>query len=112
MIAHDPLLGPGQSPITHDVKVTIGQDWTEILIRLQGPHSHSWSKSASMTVSEDETSLIYEYISEPNADAVETLHIHHGTVRLTLSDGNLEGEYYTGRGRLNIGTIRLRRKKS
>ncbi len=63
-----------------------------------------------MTVSEDETILIYEYVSEPNPGAVETLHIHYGTARVTLNDDNLEGEYYTGRGRLNIGTIRLHRK--
>jgi hypothetical protein len=101
-----------QNPIEHDVTVTIGQDWTEILIRLKGPHSHSRSTAASMTVSEDETSLIYEYVSEPNPDAVETLQIHYGTAHVTLNACNLEGEYYTGRGRLTVGTIRLHRNNS
>jgi len=95
----------------HNVHAAIGQDWTDILIRVQGPNSHSRSTSASMTVTEDETLLIYQYLNEPNADAPETLQIHYGTGRVTLRNDELQGEYYTGRGRLNIGTIQLLRKK-
>jgi hypothetical protein len=97
-------------PDDNKVVVKIGQDWNEIVVRLDGAHSHSRSVSAAITVSEDETSLNYEYISEPYAHAVEGMNIHYGTARLTLKDGKLVGDYYTGRGRLTTGTIQLHRK--
>jgi hypothetical protein len=58
------------------VAVIIGQDWTDILVRLRGAKSHSRSLSGSMVVTEDECVLIYEYINEPNPDAEETMQIH------------------------------------
>jgi len=95
----------------HAVEVVIGQDWTEIVIRLRGPKSHSHSVSASMVVTEDECILIYDYLSEPNSDAVETMQMHRGTARLVLTGSDqLEGDYYTGRGRKNAGGIKLLRK--
>jgi len=55
--------------------------------------------------------LIYEYINEPCGDAAETMHAHRGIAFLRLSGGGeqLEGGYYSGRGRTNYGTIQLRR---
>lgn len=95
----------------HSVEAVIGQDWTDILIRMRTQNSHSRSTSASMTVSEDETILIYEYISEPNPGALGSLQIHFGTARTIIADENdMEGDYYTGRGRQNIGSLSLRRK--
>jgi hypothetical protein len=95
----------------HDVKVTIGQDWTEIAIRLIGPNSKSHSLSASMVVTEDECILIYDYLNEPNSEALETMQMHRGTARLVLTGNDaLDGAYYTGRGRKNTGGIKLRRK--
>lgn len=98
----------------HNVEVIIGQDWTEIVIRLLRPESNSsksHSLSASMVVTEDECILIYDYLNEPNADAPETMHMHRGTARLVLTGSDkLEGDYYTGRDRNNTGVIRLRRK--
>ena len=36
---------------------------------------------------------------------------HRGTATLTIkSDGTLDGQYYTGRGRVTFGTLRLARK--
>jgi hypothetical protein len=100
----------GVSRPAHDVNVVIGQDWTEITIRLIGPNSKSHSLSASMVVTEDECILIYDYLNEPNSDAVDTMHMHRGTARLALTGTDrLEGDYYTGRDRNNIGVIRLRR---
>ena len=54
-----------ESRPAHDVEVIIGQDWTDIAIRLRGPKSHSHSLSASMVVTEDECILIYEYLKNP-----------------------------------------------
>jgi len=94
----------------NDAEVTIGQDWTHILVRLWSAKSHSHSLSGSMVVTEDECILIYEYLNEPNNDAVETMQMHRGTARLVLTGGDeLEGAYYTGRGRKNTGAIKLRR---
>jgi len=49
--------------------------------------------------------------NEPNADAAETMQIHRGTARLVLTGNDeLQGDYYTGRGRKNTGGMRLHRK--
>jgi hypothetical protein len=38
------------------------------------------------------------------------MQIHHGTARLRVIDENtLEGDYYSGRGRQNYGSITLRK---
>ncbi len=96
----------------HNVEVVIGQDWTEIVIRLIGPNSKSHSLSASMVVTEDECILIYDYLSEPKSGAVDTMHMHRGTTRLVLTGTDkLEGDYYTGRDRKNTGGMKLRRTR-
>ncbi len=101
----------GESRPAHDVEVIIGQDWTEIVIRLIRPESKSHSLSASMVVTEDECILIYDYLNEPTLGAAETMHMHRGTARLILTGTDkLEGDYYTGRDRKNTGVIKLRRK--
>jgi hypothetical protein len=64
-----------------------------------------------MVVTEDECILIYNYLNEPNPGTVETMHMHRWTARLVLTGTDrLEGDYYTGRDRNNIGVIKLRRK--
>jgi activator of 2-hydroxyglutaryl-CoA dehydratase len=94
----------------HKVELIIGQDWTDIVIRFIGPNSKSHSTSASMIVTEDECILIYDYLNEPNAEAVETMEMHRGTTRLVLTGNDeLEGYYYTGRGRKNTGSLKVRR---
>ena len=45
-----------------------------------------------------------------NADAQGTMHTHRGTAMLELKGSVLEGDYYTGRDRREIGTIELRRE--
>ena len=39
-----------------------------------------------MDVTEDDCVLIYDYLNEPNADAVDSMHMHRGTARLVLVD--------------------------
>ena len=84
------------------------------MVRLLRPELNSskpHSLSASMVVTEDECILIYDYLNEPNPGAEETMHMHRWTARLVLTaTDRLEGDYYTGRDRNNIGVIELRRK--
>jgi hypothetical protein len=96
----------------HDVDVQIRQDWTEMSIALKGSHSKSKSCVGSIMVKEG-VQLAYEYVNEPAPGAVDTMHAHRGYARLDLSaNGNsLDGEYYSGRDRQNIGTIHLARQK-
>jgi hypothetical protein len=63
----------------------------------------------------DEALLVYEFRNEPAADATDTMEAHHGHATLRLERGAaqdiLVGEYYSGRGRLNIGTMRVTRDR-
>ena len=56
--------------------------------------------------------LDYMYVNEPGAGALESMHAHRGTAMLEFKDGVLEGDYYTGRDRREIGTIRLQREQA
>lgn len=90
-----------------DVEMEIKQDWTHIQICWKSQNSKSKSLNASITI-KDGTTLTYDYFSEPNPGAVETMCIHRGTAILDLIQKNtFEGEYYSGRGRQNIGSLRF-----
>lgn len=93
-----------------DITLSIRQTWTRMLVTGRTKQSRSRSLTATLVVL-DECSVSYEYLSEPLASAAPTMHMHRGTARLSLSnDGTvLEGEYYSGRGRQNVGIIRLTR---
>jgi hypothetical protein len=94
-----------------DITVSIQQTWTTMLIVGHTTLSKSHSLSGSL-ITTDEYTLSYEYINEPSASAPNTMHTHRGVARLTANDAAstmLEGEYYSGRDRQNIGTIRLTR---
>jgi hypothetical protein len=98
-----------------DVKAKIHQSWIHIGINLETESSHSHSLSANvLTEDQNNVMISYEYLNEPKFNAEETMHIHRGTCRLTLSsDGQkLNGEYYTGRDRKNFGSMTLTRSKS
>jgi hypothetical protein len=99
--------GAQQKPTT----VSINQNWTNIMIRLDVPQSGSRSTVASIFVSEAETVLSYQYKNEPNFDALNTMHAHEGTATLELgTDGTtLAGNYYSGRDRANHGKLLLKR---
>jgi hypothetical protein len=94
-----------------DIDFTIHQTWAELLICGRTALSKSRSLSGNFIIS-DERSISYEYTNEPANDAPSTMHVHRGTAILTLSeDGkSLEGEYYSGRDRQNIGKIKLTRE--
>ena len=93
-----------------EVKATlkIFQTWTRIKILLTTDQSSSHSESASIVIDAPEGKyLSYQYINDPKSNAVETMSIHRGTVRLVFDEkkNTLEGEYYSGRGRQNFGSL-------
>jgi hypothetical protein len=93
-----------------EVKATlkIFQTWTRIKILLTTDQSSSHSESASIVIDAQEGKyLSYQYINDPKSNAVETMSIHRGTVRLVFDEkkNTLEGEYYSGRGRQNFGSL-------
>jgi len=92
---------------------TIRQSFSKISILLDFPLSSSHSLAASL-LRDDALSpfeLLYHYQSNPRPEAPSTMAIHYGTTRLILSDDSscLSGDYYTGRGRLNYGSIEFKR---
>jgi hypothetical protein len=93
-----------------EVKATlkIFQTWTRIKILLTTDQSLSHSETASIIFDAPEGKyLSYQYINEPKSDAVKTMSIHRGTVRLVFDEGknSLQGEYYSGRDRQNVGSL-------
>jgi len=96
-----------------DVTLSIQQTWTTLIIAAETGHSRSHSISGTITVDDDRV-VSYEYINEPLAGAPSSMHAHRGVARFILNaDATvLEGEYYSGRDRQNVGTIRVVRKKA
>jgi hypothetical protein len=93
-----------------EIEVSIQQTWSTLFIVSRTPSSRSHSLSGSFVTSH-ECTLSYEYLNEPSAQAVDTMHAHRGMARLSV-DGTyttLEGEYYSGRDRQSLGTIQLSR---
>lgn len=91
--------------------IYVRQSWSQINIRLVTEKSSSYSIMAAVNTQESsEPSLKYEYMNEPSALAEETMQSHRGTANLRLSsDGNsLQGDYFSGRGRQNIGTMEFK----
>lgn len=93
-----------------EIKATLKilQTWTKIKILLTTNQSSSHSESASIVIdTPEEKYLSYQYINDPKSNAVETMNIHRGTVRLVFDEkkNTLEGEYYSGRGRQNFGSL-------
>ena len=92
----------------HSVSVFIRQRWSKISIRLETEHSRSQSVMASLKTGDvPQPELAYLYVNEPKAMSQGTMNMHRGTAILELNGGALEGEYYTGRGRREFGTISL-----
>ena len=100
----------GSEGSTASVSAKIMQRWTKLSIALETAHSRSRSFSASFrTENVPRPEIFYMYINEPKGRAPETMQMHRGTVSLELTGESLEGDYYTGRGRREIGTLKLTR---
>ena len=92
----------------HSVSVVILQRWSKIFVRLESEQSRSRSITASLrTVDLPNPELSYQYVNEPRSNAPGTMEMHRGTATLETTGSGLEGDYYTGRGRGEIGTIKL-----
>lgn len=107
----------GDKAETRPATLTIDQHWSTINITLTTGRSESRSTMAS--IADEQTSrpsLQYVYNNEPRESAVETMHRHPGTARLTLGRKNgevmLTGGYYTGRDRASTGELEFRRAQS
>ncbi len=99
----------------HEVDVTIIQTWTRIGVELRTPHSSSCSRTGGVLVdSAGGPVLTYEYTNEPNPRAGTTMQAHRWVARLVYREQGgsalLEGDYYSGRGRANQGTLTLKRQ--
>lgn len=78
-----------------------------------------FNKSKSVSIHENfgknevdgKVALYYFYRNEPNYDAVQSMAVHEGSVKLFYDDKNniLEGYYYSGRDRNNYGTIKIKK---
>lgn len=93
------------------VTVTIEQTWTKLAVRLNAAESRSWSVTASVLAKAPQGLLLtYLFDNEPRAEAVRTMQRFRGTtVLVETAPGQLEGHYYTGRGRETHGSLKLRR---
>lgn len=94
-------------PITLHIK----QRWSTILIRLDTETSHSHSVSASLRTDLRFAELSYRYQNKPRRGASTNMTAHEGTAVLELQGDELSGEYYTGRGRGQVGSMCVRRAR-
>lgn len=95
-----------------DIEVLISQTWEEIELCLITNASTSRNITCSIMITQNhEPTISYDYINEPKIDAKKTMHMHRGSARLYLKkDGNtLEGDYFSGRDRKEMGDISLKR---
>ena len=100
----------GLDGTTASISVKILQRWSKLAITLETTQSRSRSIAAAfLTQDVPRPEISYLYINEPKSIAPETMQMHRGTVSLGLAGDCLEGDYYTGRGRREIGTLRLTR---
>ncbi len=96
----------------HEVSVLVKQRWSNMVISFEAEHSKSHSITANLRVNDLTTpELTYQYLSEPKPNAPSTMEIHRGTATLLVTECGLEGDYYSGRGRSEHGTISLRRSR-
>jgi len=92
----------------HGVILYVRQTWSKLSVQVETETSRSFSTMAVVNTSNSsESGLKYEYVNEPGTFNVQTMQTHRGTasLRLTLDGATLKGEYYTGRGRQNIGDM-------
>jgi hypothetical protein len=101
----------------HPCDFTVSQTWTSMSVHGRFAQSRSFNMVSGISVEgTDAPRLSYEYWNEPASGAVEGMAPHRGTIwfdiRQTEIGIQLDGEYYTGRGRGTSGRIQLRRTKS
>lgn len=94
----------------YDADFEIKQDWNRISIMGKFKMSKSYSISGSILIDDrTEITVSYDYMNEPFTQSTNTMAIHRGFNRLSLSPNGkeLSGLYFSGRGRENIGELKL-----
>ena len=95
----------------YDISVCVSQTWNKIQVKLDAERSSSWSDTAAiLKIGKQDYVLTYCYTNEPKSGRKDTMHMHRGTVRLSVKGNKLEGFYYTGRDRATDGDITLYRE--
>ena len=96
----------------YEATFTIRQNWNRISIVGEFEMSKSHSTSASILIDDKTgTTVNYSYTNEPSVKAIEDMEMHHGFTSLIFNphDQELSGNYYSGRGRQNIGELKLKK---
>ena len=94
----------------YEVSMVVKQRWSKMVVLLETDTSQSQSIVANVRISEPAyPELTYQYLSEPKPGAPSTMETHRGTATFELKGSELVGNYYSGRGRNQYGTITLRR---
>uniref|UniRef100_E6Q5P6 CD-NTase-associated protein 15 domain-containing protein n=1 Tax=mine drainage metagenome TaxID=410659 RepID=E6Q5P6_9ZZZZ len=97
---------------SHRCEFTVTQTWVNIAIRGRFAESRSFNMVTGISVEgTDAPRLTYEYFNEPASGSVTSMGPHRGTIWFDIiqdeSGIQLDGEYYTGRGRGTTGSIRV-----
>lgn len=98
-----------------DIPAELEITQTATSVKIKGKFNESRSCSVHESFGESEihgsSALFYFYRNEPNYDAMETMSIHEGSVKLNYDKAtdSLSGYYYSGRDRNNHGTISVKR---
>ena len=96
----------------YEATFTIRQNWNGISIVGEFEVSKSHSTSASILIDDRTgTTVNYSYTNEPSVKAIKDMEMHHGFTNLIFNshDQELSGTYYSGRGRQNIGELKLKK---
>ncbi len=97
----------------HRIFVRIRQTWTRISITAETPEAISSSVAAAVRMSDKTVELIYTFDARARGGSMDQSQKHSGTTWLRLSPDQTQfaGQYFTGRGRNNVGSLRLRRAR-
>lgn len=99
--------------IDWNATVTIRQSWSRMVVRIKTAQSESHSIAASLYQEPGRGfRLIYHYENKPSA-AEPGLQRHSGQCDLIFAEDSRSatGEYFTGQGRLTVGTMTLTRRE-
>lgn len=94
--------------------VTITQSWSQMTVQLKTFQSDSHSIASSLYREEGNGfRLIYHYENKPQPGQAG-LNRHSGLCDLLFMEDSVSasGEYFTGEGRLTVGTMKLKRKET
>lgn len=102
------IAADGSTKFDWAAEVVIVQSWDKLRIRLAAKTSSSSSISAALAHDNaDGFVLLYHYRNDPRPEAAE-LNPHTGCSVMTIAKDlrSAEGEYFTGRGRMTIGSMK------